>query len=430
MNNHIMQFGLYPVLQSAYRKGHSTETTLLKIQNDILLNMDKQNVTLLVFLDLSAAFDTVDHDILISRLQSSFGIKGNVLNWFSSYLSNRTQRVTLSGCVSDSFSLKQGIPQGSCLGPLLFTIYASKLFQIIKTHLPDVHAYADDSQLYLAFKPDSELNRDAAVESMELCVKDIRTWMIADKLKMNDGKTEFMIIGTKPQLKKVNIDHLMVGSSKVSPVPIVKNLGTWFDSNLNLREHINKTCRAAHFQLHNIRHIRKYLSDVATKTLVHAFIIGRIDYCNSLLYGLPSVHLNKLQRVQNSAARLICNISRYEHITPVLYTLHWLPVQYRVNFKVLILAFKAIHGLAPDYISDLICIRDKSPYSLRSNNIGLLLAQPRARFKKTLGDRSFTSAAPKLWNMLPCHIRNADSFNSFKKSLKTHLFRLAFDINI
>ncbi|CAB4017608.1 Hypothetical predicted protein [Paramuricea clavata] len=124
MNNHMMQFGLYPVLQSAYRKGHSTETILLKIQNDILLNMDKQNVTLLVFLDLSAAFDTVDHDILISRLQSSFGIKGNVLNWFSSYLSNRTQRVTLSGCVSDSFSLEQGIPQGSCLGPLLFTIYA------------------------------------------------------------------------------------------------------------------------------------------------------------------------------------------------------------------------------------------------------------------------------------------------------------------
>ena len=155
----MMQFGLYAVLQSAYRKGHRTETILLKMQNDILLNMDKQNVTLLVFLDLSAAFDTVDHDILISRLQSSFGIKGNVLNWFSSYLSNRTQRVTLSGCVLDSFSLEQGIPKGSCLGPLLFTIYASELFQFIKTHLPDVHAYADDSQLYLAFKPDSELNQ-------------------------------------------------------------------------------------------------------------------------------------------------------------------------------------------------------------------------------------------------------------------------------
>ena len=193
---------------------------------------------------------------------------------------------------------------------------------------------------------------------MELCVKDIRTWMIADKLKMNEKKTEFMIIGTKLQLEKVNIDHLMVGSSRVSPVPIVKNLGTWFDSNLNLREHINKTCRAGHFQLHKIKHTQKYLSDVAARTLVHAFIIGRIDYCSSLLYGLPSVHLNKLQRVQNSAARLICNISRYEHITPVLHTLHWLPVQYRVNFKVLMLAFKTIHGLAPDYISDLICIRD------------------------------------------------------------------------
>ena len=110
--------------------------------------------------------------------------------------------------------------------------------------------------------------------------------------------------------------------------------------------------------------------------LVHAFIIGRLDYCNSLLYGLPSVHLSKLQRVRNSAARLVCtDISRYDHVTPVLYSLHWLPVKYRICFKILILTFKAIHGLAPEYISDLISVKDVSKHSLRSNG-GLLLHQP------------------------------------------------------
>ena len=143
--------------------------------------MDMTRITLLVFLDLSAAFDTVDHKILISRLKSTLGIRGNVLNGFSSYLANRSQRVSVDGCVSNSFPLPQGAPQGSCLGPLLFTIYASKLFQIITNHLPDVHACVDDAQLYLSFKPDSELSQAAAMDAVERCVSDIRTWMIVDK---------------------------------------------------------------------------------------------------------------------------------------------------------------------------------------------------------------------------------------------------------
>ena len=152
--------------------------------------------------------------------------------------------------VSRTVSLcAQGVPQGSCLEPLLFTIHASKLFQIIRNHLLDVHAYADDAQLYLSFKTDSELSQAAAIDAMEHYVNDIRMWMIVDKLKINDGKTEFMIIGTKQQPRKVNIEHLMVSGTSVSPVNVAKNLGTWFDSNLNLREHISMTCRTAYFHL-------------------------------------------------------------------------------------------------------------------------------------------------------------------------------------
>jgi len=247
--SHMSRFALYPTLQSAYRKGHSTETALLKVQNDILMNMNYKHVTLLVLLDLSAAFDTVDNDILLARLTSSIGINGTALNWFTSYLSNRSQRVSLNGCISDSFRLPYGVSQGSCLGPLLFTIYSSKLFEVIKYHLHRAHAYADDTQLYSSFSPDSATNQADVVVAMERCILDIRTWMLTDKLKLNDDKTEFILIGTKQELSKVNIDSLTVGNIDVAPVTVARILGTWFDSNQNLQEQIRKTCKSPFFLL-------------------------------------------------------------------------------------------------------------------------------------------------------------------------------------
>ena len=154
---HVMNNELFPELQSAYRKSNSTETALVKIVNDILLDLNRQHVSLLVLLDLSAAFGTVDHTILLRRLETLFGVTGDALKWIASYLSTRSQRVTINGVLSNRFDLSFGVPQGSCLGPLLFSAYASKLFQVIKNHLPNAYAYADDTQLYLSFKPDSSM---------------------------------------------------------------------------------------------------------------------------------------------------------------------------------------------------------------------------------------------------------------------------------
>ena len=199
------------------------------------------------YLDLSAAFDTVNHAILLNRLKSSFGISGSALEWLASYLSNRSHRVSFEGTLSESHQLSCGVPQGSCLGPLLFTVYASKLFDVIKGHLPHVHAYADDTQLYLSFKADSASSQNNAVASMERCIKDIRSWMVMDRLKLNDKKTEFILIGTKQQLAKVYIDGLVVGASTINPVTAVKNLGTWFDEHMNMCTNINKTCKYSFF---------------------------------------------------------------------------------------------------------------------------------------------------------------------------------------
>ncbi len=145
----------FPEKQSAYREHHSTETALLKVQNDILLSMDRQEVTLLVLIDLSAAFDTIDHGILLETMKNDFGVIGTAQRWIASYLSGRKQRILIENNTSDAFNINSGVPQGSCLGPILFILYVAGLFKIIDRHLPNAHSYANDSQIYLSFRPDS-----------------------------------------------------------------------------------------------------------------------------------------------------------------------------------------------------------------------------------------------------------------------------------
>ena len=415
---------LFPKTQSAYRRHHSTETALLKVKNDILLNMNQQHLTLLVLLDLSSAFDTVDHTILLTRLQSDFGICGPPLSWFESYLSNRTQSVLIDGKSSPELPVLHGIPQGSCLGPLLFTLYTSPLFNLVRKHLPVMHSYADDTQLYLSFRPDSLTSELSAFQAIESCISDVRFWLLNNKLLINDTKTDFQIIGTLKQISKVSLTTISVGSSTISTSKVVKNLGSWFDNTLSMSAHVTKIASSCFYYIYNIRHIRKYLSRKACETLVNALITSRLDYCNSLLYGHPSTLISRLQRVQNSAARLIHNTSRFTPSYPLLLDLHWLPVKFRFIFKILIITFKAIHCLAPEYITELIKVK-QTYRMLRSSNT-ILLEYPPIRHSNTHGSRSFSFAAPTEWNILPPYIRNTLSLDTFKKLLKTHLYKIAY----
>ena len=427
IDNHMKKHDLYPSLQSAFRKNYSTEPALLEVTNDILMEMNSQHAVLLLLLDLSTAFDTVDHSVLLHRLQTSFGISVAPLDWFKSYLSARSQRVSITAALSDSLPLNWGVPQGSCLGPLLHIIYSSKLFNIIERHLPNSYCYADDSQIYFSFKLDDLSSQQNAITAMQNCTDDIRSWMEHDKLLLNKEKTVFLVIGTRQQLSKVNISSITVGNSAVMKSSVVRNLGSYIDDKLTMNSHMNTVCNASFYYLHNIRRIRIHQSQDSSETLIHAFISNRLDYRNSLLYGLPQLQIDKIQRVQNAAVRLIFEQPKLCHITPVLSQLHWLPIKYRIEFKILLMTFKAIHSMAPDYICTLISHRKSTGYSLRSST-KVMLEVPSGKILPTLGGRAFCYVAPKLWNNLPSEVSSLDSLSNFKCHVKTYLFKQAFNL--
>lgn len=251
-----------------------------------------------------------------------------------------------------NFAMTCGVPQGSCPGPLLFVLYASKIFQIVDKHLPGIHRYADDSQLYLSFCPNVGVKQGVTLGRMESCIYDISNWKLNEKLKLNDDKTEYLIIGTQ-QLAKVTISSLHVGNPAVTPLSSARNLGSWF----TVATQITRTCNSASYDLYNQRRIRKYLPKENTKTLVHAFISSRVDYSDSLLYGAPEYQINKLQRVQHLCARLICNDGKYRHITLLLMELRWLSFKLRTEFKIVLIVFKIFKDVAPSYLSFLITLQ-------------------------------------------------------------------------
>lgn len=421
LNNHFETHNLLEKYQSAYKKFHGTETALLKVQNDILCELDKKHAVFLVLLDLSAAFDTIDHNILLSRLES-LGVKGPPLQWVLSYLSCRNQSVSIGNTLSSAVDLPFGVPQGSVLGPIFFTIYASPVIEIARHHNLNVHTYADDTQLYLSFDVNKPKEEDLARQRIENCISDIRSWMTKNKLKLNDDKTELLIVSSKNSQSKIQRNSIQIGSSTISSSTSVRNLGVCFDSTLSMDNHIKKVCQSAYFQIRNLHSIRKLLSKDTAEILLHAFITSRLDNGNVLLNGITEQQLRKLQLVQNSAARVLTNTRKYDHITPILMNLHWLPVRERIEFKTLLLTWKGLNNIAPSYITDLLV-----PYTpartLRSSD-KCLLKIPRSNYSP--GDRAFSTVAPKLWNSLPYNLRQSISVDQFKSGLKTFLFNAAY----
>ena len=247
--------------------------------------------------------------------------------------------------------------------------------------------------------------------------------MAANLLKLNGDKTEFLIAVHKRFKDKINIDHVDLDSIIIKPSSSIRNLGAHFNTILDHVEFVNKKCQAARLALKNISRVRRSLTRDACETLVQAYVTSRLDYCNVLLYGLPDYVIERVQKVQNYAARVIAMVPKREPITPYRADLHWLPIQERIEYKILLYTYKALNNLAPAYVTDLL-IPYQPTRHLRSSTKGLLA--PPVHKPKHYGHRAFQHAAPKLWNCTPGHIRDSKTLEVFKNRLKTHLFRRAY----
>lgn len=263
------------------------------------------------------------------------------------------------------------------------------------------------------------------LERIKKCVRDIKIWMTRNLLKLNDDKTEFLVITTKRGAKAVGDMCLRLDDCIINANSSARNLGVIFDSTFSLETHVSSICKKSYMQMRQIGQVRKYLDVDSCKKLVNALVLSRLDYCNSLLYKLPKHLLHRLEKIQNTAARIITGAKRSDHMTPVLKDLHWLPIPLRIEYKILLITFKALNGYAPQYISDLL-----SPYipprPLRSAGQDML-DLPDWRLE-TYGKRAFAYGAPTLWNALPRDMIRADTVDAFKRNLKLYLFKRHYGV--
>ena len=249
--------------------------------------------------------------------------------------------------------------------------------------------------------------------------------MSQNRLKLNDDKTEAMRFHTSAVSSADLPPTIALGNSDITFSDQVRDLGFIFDSDLSLKQHVIKTCQAAYIEIRRISSIRHYLTQDATKTLVSAFILSRLDYCNSLLAGYPQSLIKPLQQVQNSAAKLIFKARKFQHCTPLLKELHWLPVEQRIKYKSACLCYSVVNGFAPKYLSELFHIYVPSR-SLRSSSDTKTFRIPHYK-RKQHGGRAFATVASQTWNNLPFSVRHSQCLESFKTSLKTFLFQQYYD---
>ena len=376
--------------------------------------MDEQNVTALAALDLSAAFVSVDHQVLVHVLNKKFGICGHALDWLETYLRPRTFQVQIGTSLSTKKDLPFSVPQGSCAGPVLYNTYVSTLQYDIRQFSIQLLGYADDQLTYKAFKAGNEVTKKCAIEDIERCLIEVNKWMSQNRLKMNPDKTEFVVFGGKQQLKKCDeIKHLQCVDKDVNRSGCIKFLGAWLDEELSMCKHISEVTRKCNLTLYNILQIRKYLTKEALTQITLSLVTSKLDYVNSLFIGLPAKTLKPLKSTQHFAAKVLTYRTKYDSNTAALKELHWPPVEFRIQFKILCYVFKCLKNDAPDYLCSL--FETKRSNRLTRSSLRNDLVIPNVRCK-SFGGRSFAVQGATLWNTLPQHTRDCDNYDGFKKN--------------
>jgi len=295
---------------------------------------------MVTLLHLSAAFDTVDHGILLRRLETSYGLQGCVLKWFSSYVDRRTHFVCCGAFKSAPTLVPCGVPQGSALGPILFLLYTADLALLIQRHDLCPHLYADDTQIYDTCDPSATA---ALTDKMSACVDDVALWMCSNRLQLNTAKTEMLWCATSRRQHQIT----RVGTDSEQSARSVRDLGIYLDSEATMKAHVSRAVSSCFNVLRQIRSIRRSVTSPVLQSLVASLVLSRLDYGNAALAGLPAHELSRLQSVQNAGVRLTFSANKYDHVSSLLRDLHWLREPQQIEYKIAVLVYRCLHGLAP-----------------------------------------------------------------------------------
>ena len=405
----MFENNLFSKTHHGFLKHLSTETALNVIMEEMLEHIDQNEINLLTLCDLSKAFDSVSHAILLEKLDSldidTF--------WFENYLCERTQSVKINNHISEPKSIAYGVPQGSILGPLLFNIYVNDL----KSNLEDCFLvqYADDSQFLISGKAEEIID---IVETCENKLNIVMHYFAENGLKLNGEKTQFLFTGSRQNISKIPDDIcIQVGSSQVKPSTTVKNLGVILDQFLSFDDHIRGMCSKANGILYFLNRNKEYLNKESRKVVVESLINSIFNYCSTVWSVCGKTSLSKLQKIQNFAAKVATGKGRkYDHATPLINELGWLKLEDKVVYDLCIYVFNIINEETPNWVTDFRKVSDHINRQTRQSNDLLV---PRKRTK--IADRANSVRGAKQWNELPAEIRNTNVKSKFKKGLFAHI---------
>ena len=399
--------------QSGNRKWHSTETSLIHTTDMILSAIDQKKTTAVVLLDMSKAFDSISHKTLYNKLQD-MGASKPVLDWFVSYLSSRTQVVRINTKISDPLPLASGVPQGSILGPMFFGIYVNDLPSTPKNCLTE--CYVDDTKLYMSFRPQDSGNSIAA---MNEDLVSIRNWCFDNGLLLNHDKTKLIIYGSRQMIAKLPEFRLSLLGKELEPSEFVKDLGVILDKNLTFNEHIIKTVSSCVSALGQISRVKHAFRKDTLITIINSLVFSKLYYCSSVWANTTDTNIKKLQGIQNFAARIVCNIRKYDHVTPALKSLKWIPVKSNLYLRDSVMAYKCMTGLAPNYLCNQFISRGSISGRVTRNSQQLNIPL----CKTATGQKSFYYRIVSLWNAICPKIKLSPSVSSFKRNLKSYLLK-------
>jgi hypothetical protein len=415
MKEYLIENNLLDKYQSAYRALHSTTTALIDITDNIYKSMDNSLITILVLLDYSKAFDCANHKLILAKLKA-YGFKNSSLKWINSYLSGRFQQVVTDKGESNWIELHNGVPQGSILGPLLFTILVSDISKDIK--FCNYHLYADDTQLYITGKV-QDITK--LIKNLNEDLNKIAAFSENNCLRLNEGKSVFIILGSYQNIAKINdlvLPNIVINGKVIERETTVRNLGITFDETMSWDSEINKCISKGYGKLKQAYRFKNFLSAKSKKVIVQSYLLSQFNYSGILLQNLTKAQMHRIQLFQNTCVRFILNLRKFDHISEAFKSLKFLNMDNSRNIQSLTLMHKILNNKAPNYLCEKIVFLGDNHSHLTRNRTNIRCSTSKTNFGL---NRYFNSIGRK-YNEISAslNISKTISVNTLKLKLKKH----------